>query len=197
MARQQCAVHMFLCMVQMVNAVLMLPRKARGPAPPARLARCSTGSGAQDWTRSPALARRLGALLAARGEIAYWVVGCGRSRAASRGASAPPAREQTRLRSAKLLDAAHRFVCECRIRDRSKGGLRLRPRATSIAAAHGGAHDETGRGARRERSSGGRGSVIGVVCTNALLRRALKPTDRLRCRGTLLWRCSTERRAQA
>ena len=35
------------------------------------------------------------------------------------------ARERTRLRSAKLLDGAYRFVCEGRICDRSRNGLRL------------------------------------------------------------------------
>src|SRR5271170_7604961 len=56
----------------------------------------------------------------------YWVAtaddepgrnGGGEKRASSR--------EQTRLRSAKLLDAAYRFLCECRICDHSRHGLRL------------------------------------------------------------------------
>ena len=34
-------------------------------------------------------------------------------------------RERTRLRSAKLLDGAYRFLCEGRICDRSRDGLRL------------------------------------------------------------------------
>jgi hypothetical protein len=76
----------------------------------------------QDW-RAPGMGRGGGHKLAERGEIAYWVV-------SSKAAPSPAdqraqSREQTRLRSAKLLDGGGRFLSESRICDRSRDGLRL------------------------------------------------------------------------
>src|ERR1700722_8016188 len=79
-----------------------------------------------DWRARPEAARKLGRKLAGRGEVAHM--------GGSRGGSPPEsqrandrahARERTRLRSAKLLDEAYRFLCEGRICDRSRNGLRL------------------------------------------------------------------------
>jgi hypothetical protein len=77
-----------------------------------------------DWSLRPGLARSLGQALATRGQVAYCRV-------------APPAakpgeteqrranRVRLRLRSAKLLTADKRFLCECRVQDRSNGGVGL------------------------------------------------------------------------
>jgi hypothetical protein len=74
-----------------------------------------------DWRARPEAALQLGRKLAGRGEVAYWVVSPADNSADQRAHS----RERTRLRSAKLLDGAYRFVCEGRICDRSRNGLRL------------------------------------------------------------------------
>src|ERR1700733_8267950 len=64
--------------------------------------------------------------LAGRGEIAYWVVSDdGRSPVGKSADLRADPRERNRLRSAKLLDGAYRFICEGRICDRSRNGLRL------------------------------------------------------------------------
>jgi len=102
--------------MQMVNAVLKdvgrTPnRRRRDPAPVLH------GVKRADWRTRPAQARALGAALAQRGEVAYW-----ESPDAVRAAAAS---RRTRLSSAKLLDAAYRFVRERRICDRSIAGLRL------------------------------------------------------------------------
>ena len=80
----------------------------------------------QDWRARPEAARKLGRKLAERGEIAYWVVS---RRRFDRGTRAPISARTlgsaSRLRSAKLLDGGYRFVCEGRICDRSRDGLRL------------------------------------------------------------------------
>jgi hypothetical protein len=80
----------------------------------------------QDWRARPEAARKLSHKLAERNEVAYWVASPGMElleggRADQRGGP----RELLRLRSAKLLDGDYRFVCECRIYDRSLTGLRL------------------------------------------------------------------------
>src|ERR1700722_3192166 len=80
----------------------------------------------QDWRARPEATRRLGRKLAGRGEIAYWVVSNeGRSPAGKSDHLRAHPRERSRLRSAKLLDGAYRFLCEGRICDRSRNGLRL------------------------------------------------------------------------
>ena len=80
-----------------------------------------------DWRAQPEAALELGRKLAGRGQVAYWVVSPeGPVTAESKhGNRRAQARERTRLRSAKLLDGAYRFVCEGRICDRSRNGLRL------------------------------------------------------------------------
>ena len=108
----------------MVNAVLS--RFQRPIAPRDKRPRLLIGVKREDWCGRPPIARALGAALAERGAVAYCVVASLRGeevmgRPERRGL----AREPMRLRSAKLLDAAYRFVCECRICDRSPNGLRL------------------------------------------------------------------------
>jgi hypothetical protein len=78
------------------------------------------------WAR-PEAALKLGRKLAGRDQVAYWVVlpEGPPPLESKRGNNRAHARERTRLRSAKLLDGAYRFVCEGRICDRSRNGLRL------------------------------------------------------------------------
>ena len=79
-----------------------------------------------DWRTRPEAALKIGRKLAGRGEVAYWVVlPEGRPPESKRANNRAHARQRTRLRSAKLLDGAYRFVCEGRICDRSRNGLRL------------------------------------------------------------------------
>jgi hypothetical protein len=80
----------------------------------------------QDWRARPERAGTLGRELARSGEIAYWVdLAEGRPAESTRADQHMCRRERTRLRSAKLLDGAYRFVCEGRICDWSCDGLRL------------------------------------------------------------------------
>jgi hypothetical protein len=72
--------------------------------------------------------RALARFLARRGQVAYAVFDPAREtpRPKSSGGELRRAgRRRTRLRSAKILDAANAFVCDCLIYDRSATGLRL------------------------------------------------------------------------
>ncbi len=133
----------------------------------------------QDWRGRPEAAPNLGRKLAGRGEIAYWVVSRDRRPTQSKRADlrAHP-RERTRLRSAKLLDETYRFVCEGRICDRSREGLRL-ALARDIAlppqlAVH---IDETSE-VREAKVIWRRGSTIGIRLHSAAPADALRPCDR-------------------
>ena len=135
-----------------------------------------------DWRARPGAARRLGAVLAERGEVAYWVApgrGTGHDRRSDQRASS---REQMRLRSAKLLDAAYRFICECRICNRSLHGLKLAlarnirlPRRMAVHV------DETGE-VRGAKVVWRQGLVIGVQLSERAPAGALKPWDRIALR---------------
>ena len=170
---------MFLCILEMVNAVLNGRRRAgsqRGRAASPIL----EGIKREDCrTRGADAARKLGAVLAKRGEVAYWIVaqdgGPRQNRHEEQRASS---RERMRMRSAKLLDAAYRFICECRICDRSLHGLRLAlarnirlPRRMSVHI------DETGE-VRGARVVWRQGLVIGVRLHECAPATALKPWDR-------------------
>jgi len=121
----------------------------------------------------------LGRKLAGRGEIAYWVVSPERLPPEVKGADRRERpRERTRLRSAKVLDGAYRFLTEGRICDRSPGGLRL-ALARDIAlplelAVH---IDETSE-VREAKVVWRRGATIGVQLRAPAPEGALKPCDR-------------------
>jgi hypothetical protein len=104
-----------------------LHRAAPGPANHGAAQRSVLlGVKRQDWRSQSKMARGLGRKLAERGEIAYWVVAPeDRSPADQRANQRAQARARTRLRSAKLLGAGCRFLCEGRICDQSRDGLRL------------------------------------------------------------------------
>src|SRR5271165_145001 len=169
---------MFLCILEMVNAMLSRPaqgefRRERASSP------MLEGIRRDDWRMRPGDIRKLGVALAERGEIAYWVVSPDRGAAKNRrGEQRASAREQMRLRSAKLLDAAYRFLCECRICDCSHHGLRLAltrnirlPRRMAVHI------DETSE-VRSVKVVWRRGLVIGVHLRERAPSTVLKPWDR-------------------
>ena len=133
----------------------------------------------QEWSALPEAALKLGRELAGRGEIAYWVVsddGC--SPANKRPDQRERPRARTRLRSAKLLDGTYCFLCEGRICDRSRDGLRL-ALARDIAlpprlAVH---IDETSE-VREAKVIWRRGSTIGIRLRSGAPAGALRPCDR-------------------
>jgi hypothetical protein len=112
---------MFLCILEMVNALLTHRRDGvlgadRAPAP------MLDGVRRANWTTRPDAARRLGAALAERGEVAYWVGGIDERNPRDRRADAL---RFPRMRSAKRLDAAFRYLCDCRICVRAFNGLKI------------------------------------------------------------------------
>ncbi len=121
----------------------------------------------------------MGRELAQRGEAAYWIVapetkGDEGKRGDQRGGPRQPAR----LRSAKLLDAGYRFVCEGRIRDRSRDGLRLAlARDIGLPPRFSVHIDETGE-VRSASVIWRRGPTIGVRLQEAAPPDALKASDR-------------------
>ncbi len=161
----------------MVNEALTGRRSP--PAPQGAHEPMLLGMRRQDWRARPEAARGLGRELAKRGEIAYWVVSPeARPPSGERGDQRAHPRERTRLRSAKLLDGACRFLCEGRICDRSREGLRL-ALARDIAlppqlAVH---IDETAE-VREARVIWRRGSTIGIRLRSAPPANALRACDR-------------------
>jgi hypothetical protein len=133
----------------------------------------------RDWRAGPDAARLLGRDLAKRGEIAYWVAWPERNplegkRTDKRGR----AREALRLRSAKLLDARYRFVCECRICDRSPTGLRLALAGNIPLPPRLAVHiDETSE-VRGANIIWRRGPTIGIRLGEIAPADALRPSDR-------------------
>ncbi len=161
----------------MVKAILIPPRHGAGSRPQRALS--LDGIRRQDLRARPEAARKLGALLAERGEVVYWVSAPEAGHPDKRAS----AREKTRLRSAKLLDAAYRFVCECRICDRSLRGIRLLlarnikvPRRMAVHI------DETGE-VRGARVVWRKGLVIGLSLHERAPPGAIRPSDRHALRG--------------
>jgi len=105
----------------MVNAILSGRRVPRARRPSAALLTLD-GVRRDDWRGSADAARRLAGFLGEQGKVAYWVDEPERKRS---GEHRVDARKRPHLRSAKVFDPAFRFVCECRICDRSRGGLKL------------------------------------------------------------------------
>ena len=154
------------------------PDTARRPsAAPAK--RCCSGSSARSGVRGRR--RRLSSAANSR-SAARSLIGSFRQKGVRPKASAPISaqrpRERTHLRSAKLLDGTHRFLCEGRICDRSRDGLRL-ALARDIAlppqlAVH---IDETSE-VREAEVIWRRGSTIGIRLRSAAPAGALRPCDR-------------------
>ena len=157
-----------------------LPRRRSPPGHPATAPGTTLdGIKRRDWGARPEAARALGRKLAGRGEIAYWVVSPeGLPPEVKRAERRERPRERTRLRSAKVLDGAYRFLCEGRICDRSPEGLRL-ALARDIAlppefAVH---IDETSE-VREAQIVWRRGATIGVRLSAPAPEGALRPCDR-------------------
>ena len=157
-----------------------LPRRG---SPPAHLAAAPgttlEGIKRRDWRGRREAARTLGRKLAGRGEIAYWVVSPeGRPPEVRRVERRGRPRERTRLRSAKVLDGAYRFLCEGRICDRSSEGLRLAlARDIEIPPEFAVHIDETSE-VREAQVVWRRGSTIGVRLSALASEGALRPCDR-------------------
>jgi hypothetical protein len=133
----------------------------------------------QDWRGRPEAALELGRKLAGRGEIAYWLESPSARLPEDNSADqrAHP-RQRARLRSAKVLDECYRFVCESRVCDRSRNGLRLAlardialPRRLAVHV------DETSE-VRDAEVVWRRGSTIGVRLRSAVPADALRLCDR-------------------
>ena len=166
---------MVSCINEMVNAVLT--RRGSGQTPDGRAELLGVKRG--DWRGRPQSALRLGRELALRGEVAYWAVSPEKNaleskRRDQRGGLRKPAR----LRSAKLLDGSYRFVCEGRICDRSRDGLRLALTRDIGLPPRLAVHiDETGE-VRDARIVWRRGATIGVRLHEAAPADALRASDR-------------------
>jgi hypothetical protein len=132
-----------------------------------------------DWRARPEAALKLGRKLAGRGEVAYWVVlPEGRPPESKRANNRAHARERTRLRSAKLLDDAYRFLCEGRICDRSRNGLRLALALDVSLPPQLAVHiDETSE-VREAKVIWRRGSTIGLRLHSAAPANALTASQR-------------------
>ena len=124
--------------------------------------------------------------LALRGQVAYCVVEPSREQRPKddgRRDHRVAGRRRTRLRSAKVLDAAGKFVCECLVHDRSASGLRLTLARNLGLPAHFRVHDdETGQVDVVE-TVWRRGAVLGVRYSRALAAAPIKPTDRSALQG--------------
>ncbi len=166
---------MVSCINEMVNAVLTRRRSAQAP----RGRTVLLGVKRRDWRARPQAALRLGRALARRGEVAYWAVSPEMNEhEGKRGDQRRGPREPARLRSAKLLDGTYRFVCEGRICDRSRDGLRLAlARDIGLPPRFAVHIDETGE-VRDARVVWRRGATIGVRLHEAAAADALKASDR-------------------
>jgi hypothetical protein len=117
--------------------------------------------------------------LAQRGHVTYRILPASGLGADQR----VDARRRTRLRSAKVLDAANAFLCEAVIQDRSAAGLRLLLARNVGLPAHFGVHDDetgdilTGTAAWR------RGQTVGVRVLRKSPPTPLKRHDRLALSG--------------
>jgi hypothetical protein len=162
----------------MINEALTRRRSAPasdGGAPALML----LGIKRHEWRTRPKAALKLGRELASRGEIAYWAVSP-EARLDEREPAELRAhpRERTHLRSAKLLDGAYRFLCEGRICDRSRDGLRLGLVRDIALPPQLAVHiDETSE-VREAKVMWRRGSTIGIRLRSAAPADALRPCDR-------------------
>ncbi len=125
-------------------------------------------------------------VLARNGQVAYSIVESGRQekpRDEGRRDHRAAGRRRTRLRSAKILDSANKFVCDCLIHDRSDSGLRLTLARNQGLPVHFRVHDdETGK-VDAVVTVWRRGAALGVRYSRSLAPVPIKPSDRSALRG--------------
>lgn len=131
--------------------------------------------------------RALARALARRGEIAYAVVGAKPetprpARPASGRELRLAGRRRTRLRSAKILDAANAFICDCLIYDRSATGLRLTLARDIGLPAQFQVHDDETDAVESVATVWRRGATLGVRFSG-YGGATLRPSDRAALRG--------------
>ncbi len=162
----------------MVNTVLMR-RRPRRPDRGGGAKWVLEGIRREDWRAHPEAARKLALELARRGEVAYWAAPARSAAPAGRPAEQRGGpRERMRLRSAKLLDAAYRFVCECRICDRSAGGMRLALARNIGLPPRIWVHIDETNEVRNATVVWRRGPMLGVRLNEATPSAALRSSDR-------------------
>jgi hypothetical protein len=123
--------------------------------------------------------------LARRGQVAYAVFEPAREtpRPTKRGRELRLAgRRRTRLRSAKILDAANAFVCDCLIYDRSATGLRLTLAQEIGLPPQFQVHDDETGVVESVATVWRRGATLGVRF-NGYGASTLKPAERAALRG--------------
>ena len=91
-------------------------------------------------------------------------------------------RDRARLRSAKLMDSAYRFLCEARIYDRSRNGLRIMLARDVRLPGRIAVHIDESREVRCARTIWRRGSMLGVRLLEPASHAALKPSARFALR---------------
>jgi hypothetical protein len=132
------------------------------------------------------LSREAALSLARSGRVAYRVIdpsGAAPSAALRGSELRGDARRRTRLRSAKVLDAANAFVCEAMIQDRSAAGLRLLlSRNVGLPGRFGVHDDETGE-VLTATAAWRRGQTLGVRVLKREPAAPLKRSDRLALGG--------------
>ena len=124
--------------------------------------------------------------LALRGRVAYCVVEAARdekARADGRRDHRAAGRQRTRLRSAKILDSANKFVCDCLIHDRSASGLRLTLAQNLGLPAHFRVYEDESGEVDVVETVWRRGAVLGVRYSQALAAAPIKPSDRSALQG--------------
>ncbi len=140
-----------------------------------------------DGVRSPDRPndRESARILAQGGQVAYSVVESGRNEnSAGKGRRDHRAagRRRTRLRSAKILDTANKFVCDCLIHDRSDSGLRLTLARNLGLPVHFRVHDDETGDVDVVVTVWRRGAVLGVRYSQAGP-VSIKPSARSALRG--------------
>jgi hypothetical protein len=124
--------------------------------------------------------------LAQRGQVAYRELSTPtptRSAAGVENESRANQRRRTRLCSAKVLDAAYRFVCEALVHDRSASGLRLLlARNVGLPARFGVHDDETGE-IFSATAVWRRGPLVGARILPLAAAPALKSSERMALRN--------------
>ena len=129
--------------------------------------------------------RALARVLARRGQVAYVVLDSLRETPRPKAAGRElrlAGRRRTRMRSAKILDSANAFLCDCLIYDRSATGLRLTLARNVGLPPQFQVHDDESGVVESVATVWRRGATLGVRF-NGYGATALKPSERAALRG--------------